>query len=100
MPLASTLKLGGKWSLAATPRLNGTLEVRREEGDLFATDSTTPGPAGLALGITDLALAATLARRRARRDRALSFDPGGHGRRDRQRGGRRTCRDACPPRRR
>jgi translocation and assembly module TamB len=59
MPLASTLKLGGKWSLAATPRLNGTLEVRREEGDLFATDSLTPGPAGLALGIIDLALAAT-----------------------------------------
>ena len=59
MPLASTLKLGGNWSLAATPRLNGTLEVRREDGDLYATDSLTPGATELALGITELALAVT-----------------------------------------
>jgi translocation and assembly module TamB len=58
IPLASTLKIGGDWSLAATPRLNGSLNVRREEGDLFATESTTLDAGELALGITELVLAA------------------------------------------
>ena len=34
LPFTSTLTLGGEWSLAAAPRLNGTLDVRREGGDL------------------------------------------------------------------
>ena len=36
---ASTLTLGGHWSITATPRLNGTLVVSRESGDLAPIDS-------------------------------------------------------------
>jgi len=51
-PLASTLVLGGEWSIAATPRLHGTFAVRRERGDLYATDA---GPsASLAFGLSTL----------------------------------------------
>jgi translocation and assembly module TamB len=35
LPFATTLTLGGDWSLAATPRLNGSMTVRRERGDVF-----------------------------------------------------------------
>lgn len=51
LPGASTLKLGGEWSLAAAPRLNGTATLRRESGDL-----TLAGAAGVALGITAIAV--------------------------------------------
>ena len=40
-PLASTMVIGGDWSLAASPHLNGTLHVRRERGDWFGTESAT-----------------------------------------------------------
>lgn len=30
----STLRIGGQWALASTPRLNGTLTLRREDGDV------------------------------------------------------------------
>lgn len=30
----SDLRIGGRWSVAATPRLNGEIELRRESGDL------------------------------------------------------------------
>lgn len=30
----STLRIGGEWALASTPRLNGTLALRRESGDV------------------------------------------------------------------
>lgn len=56
LPFPSTLVVGGDWSLAATPRLSGTLNVRRESGDWFATESTTLDPADLALGISVLEL--------------------------------------------
>lgn len=36
LPLRSTLVLGGEWKLDAAPRLNGTLSVRRQGGDLYA----------------------------------------------------------------
>jgi translocation and assembly module TamB len=40
LPFGSTVTLGGQWSLAAAPRLNGSLTVRREQGDLaFGTDT-------------------------------------------------------------
>jgi translocation and assembly module TamB len=40
LPFDSTVTLGGEWSLAATPRLNGTVIVRREQGDFaFASDT-------------------------------------------------------------
>ena len=53
-PLASTMVIAGDWSLAASPRLNGTLHVRRERGDLFGTESVNPDARDLALGITTL----------------------------------------------
>ncbi len=37
--VSSTLALRGAWSLDATPRLNGTLSLARESGDLAAGDS-------------------------------------------------------------
>ncbi len=58
LPFASTLTLGGEWALAASPRLNGSLAVRRERGDWFATESETLDPTELALGITQLDLSA------------------------------------------
>ena len=58
LPFPSTLELGGQWSLAATPRLNGTLEIRRERGDWFATESANLDPADLALGISELQVSA------------------------------------------
>ncbi|MEO8751345.1 MAG: translocation/assembly module TamB domain-containing protein [Casimicrobiaceae bacterium] len=51
LPFPSTLVVGGDWSFAATPRLSGALNVHRESGDWFATESVTLDPADLALGI-------------------------------------------------
>ncbi len=58
LPLASTLTLQGAWSLAASPRINGTLSIRNQHGDLFAAGNDIAS-AGYALGITQLALEAT-----------------------------------------
>jgi translocation and assembly module TamB len=58
LPFHSTLVVGGDWSLAATPRLTGTFNLRRERGDWYATESTTLDPGDLALGITELDLSA------------------------------------------
>lgn len=56
----STLILGGSWRLAATPRLNGSIRVRRESGDLvFRTEPR------LALGLSTLELDAGLVDERA-----------------------------------
>ncbi len=52
LPFASTLELGGDWSLAASPRLNGTVRIRRERGDGYAGESTLLDPSELALGIS------------------------------------------------
>src|SRR4029079_6216836 len=68
LPFASTVTLGGEWSLAAAPRLNGSLTVRREQGDLsFGSDSgAVPGDrafrvssAEISARFTDDAVAAT-----------------------------------------
>ncbi len=58
LPFASSLTIGGNWSIAATPRLSGTFTVRREDGDWYGTnaDSETLDPTKLALGITELAV--------------------------------------------
>ncbi len=42
----STLRVGGEWALASTPRLNGTLALRRENGDVFLR-GTPPFALGL-----------------------------------------------------
>src|SRR5262249_24161443 len=44
--VSSTLVIGGDWSIAASPRMNGRLRLRREAGDLASKDVT-----GLALGL-------------------------------------------------
>ena len=56
LPFRSTLLLGGEWSLAATPRLDGTFAVRRESGDWFGSDSPALAQKDVALGITTLEL--------------------------------------------
>lgn len=61
LPFASTLELGGEWSIAASPRLAGTFAVRREKGDWYGTDSATPDPSGLALGISVFDVSGTFA---------------------------------------
>jgi translocation and assembly module TamB len=55
-PVVSTVKLGGAWSIAATPHLNGTFSLRREDGDVYATDADNPKASDYALGIHTLAI--------------------------------------------
>ncbi|MEO6565103.1 MAG: translocation/assembly module TamB domain-containing protein, partial [Casimicrobiaceae bacterium] len=57
-PVVSTVVIGGDWALTAAPKLNGTLNVKRESGDWYASDSTTLDAAELALGITAFDVAA------------------------------------------
>ncbi len=58
-PLASTLTLGGAWSIAAAPRLNGTFSVQREGGDLYASEPDDAAAPDYSLGTTALALKGT-----------------------------------------
>jgi len=56
----SSLLLSGRWQLAATPRLNGTIRIERESGDLaFKTEPR------LALGLSTLVLEAAMQDERA-----------------------------------
>jgi translocation and assembly module TamB len=55
-PIVSTVKLGGAWSIAAAPHLNGTFSLHREDGDLFATDEENPNASDYSLGISTLAI--------------------------------------------
>ena len=54
LPMHSTLTFGGEWSLAATPRLNGTVAVRREQGDLWLVRERDASTADTTAGITAL----------------------------------------------
>ena len=59
LPAQSTLVLGGDWTIAAEPRLNGRFGVHRERGDIvadLAVDGTTQPQD---LGITSLAASGT-----------------------------------------
>lgn len=58
LPFASTLTLAGEWSLAAAPRLNGSVTVRRERGDVFFGAGTSVDLGNRALGVTALDIAA------------------------------------------
>jgi translocation and assembly module TamB len=60
LPVRSTLKMGGEWSLAAAPRLNGTVKLRREDGDVWLRGDGT-GAKDLAAGINALEFAARIA---------------------------------------
>ena len=53
LPFTSTITLSGEWALATTPRLNGTLAVRREGGDITLTRGTGPDST-IAVGITNI----------------------------------------------
>ncbi|MEO5765213.1 MAG: translocation/assembly module TamB domain-containing protein [Casimicrobiaceae bacterium] len=56
LPLVSTLKLSGAWTIASTPKLNGSFSIGRESGDVFGVQSgATPAP-GLAFGLEVLTL--------------------------------------------
>ena len=62
LPVGSTLTLAGDWSVAAGPRLNGTVNLRRDGGDLQVEGSGQAGtPARVALGITKAEIVARLA---------------------------------------
>ncbi len=58
LPFASTLTLAGDWSLAAAPRLNGSVTLRRERGDVFFGAETTFDPGNRAFGVTAIDLSA------------------------------------------
>ena len=60
-PLASTLVIGGDWSVANAPHWSGIVHLRRESGDLFGTDDGGALGEGIALGITALEFEAQLA---------------------------------------
>ncbi|HEX8739685.1 MAG TPA: translocation/assembly module TamB domain-containing protein [Casimicrobiaceae bacterium] len=63
LPFESTLKVGGDWSIAASPRLNGSFHLRREDGDIYAdvpaSGTTAAGTTPRAFGITRLDIAGT-----------------------------------------
>jgi translocation and assembly module TamB len=71
LPLDSTLVLGGQWSIAASPQLNGTFSVTRERGDLFAEIPGADATTRQAAGITTFALTGTV--RNDTVDAQLSF---------------------------
>lgn len=54
MPLRSTMTLKGDWSVVASPRLNGTIHVGREQGDLYAVNNSAIDPVSLGFGIAAL----------------------------------------------
>jgi translocation and assembly module TamB len=59
LPVDATLVLGGDWSIAANPRLDGTFSVKRERGDLIADVPTADGMRREGVGIKTLLLAGT-----------------------------------------
>ena len=58
LPFVSTVTLGGDWSLAAAPRLNGSVTLRREQGDLAFGSDTGLSAADRAFRVTSAELAA------------------------------------------
>lgn len=54
LTVRSTLTLKGDWSVAASPRLDGTIHVARDAGDVFASSAETTDPArGLGISVFD-----------------------------------------------
>jgi translocation and assembly module TamB len=59
LPAESTLVLGGNWSIAAAPRLNGRFSLQRERGDLIADVPSGTSTRREGVGISALAIAGT-----------------------------------------
>ena len=57
-PVRTTLVMAGDWNVVANPRLNGTVNLRRERGDVFA-DASTVNAGELAFGLSELRATAT-----------------------------------------
>lgn len=65
LPFDSTLVVGGDWSIAAAPRLEGNFALRRERGDIYPVGAATAAAPAAAserrgLGITTLEVSGTL----------------------------------------
>ncbi len=58
--IASTLVVGGAWAIDATPRLNGTIALARESGDLVFVDASSGDAVRLPLELARLALDARI----------------------------------------
>ena len=100
LPFASTLTIGGDWSIAATPRLSGTFSVRREAGDWYGGESTTLGPAAARARHHRACSVRPVRRRRAHRERALPLRARGDARRAILARGRPRAPDSSTPPRR
>ncbi|HVN34531.1 MAG TPA: translocation/assembly module TamB domain-containing protein, partial [Casimicrobiaceae bacterium] len=61
LPFVSTVTLGGEWSLAAAPTLNGSVAIRREQGDLVFGADTGLSAADRALRVSSAELTARFA---------------------------------------
>ncbi|HET6802355.1 MAG TPA: translocation/assembly module TamB domain-containing protein, partial [Casimicrobiaceae bacterium] len=59
LPLDASLVLGGEWSIAAAPTLNGAFSIRRESGDIFAKIGEDGATERRGLGVTALAVSGT-----------------------------------------
>lgn len=59
LPVESTLVLGGDWSIAAAPRLNGRFSVQRERGDVIADVPSASSVRREGVGITALTVSGT-----------------------------------------
>ncbi|HJU23437.1 MAG TPA: translocation/assembly module TamB domain-containing protein [Casimicrobiaceae bacterium] len=59
LPVDSTLVVGGDWSIAASPRLNGRFTLARERGDVRVDVPSSGSNNGQAIGISELKIAGT-----------------------------------------
>jgi translocation and assembly module TamB len=61
LPFASTVTFGGDWALEASPRLNGSITVRRESGDLSVRRDAALDLPAVPMGITSAEVTARFA---------------------------------------
>jgi|GEM_PF-900420 len=59
LPVDSTLVVGGDWSIAAAPRLNGRFTLARERGDVRVDVPSSASTIAQAIGISELKIAGT-----------------------------------------
>ncbi len=60
LTFGSTLTLSGRWDVAAAPRINGSIDIARESGDLYGADASSASFRQYPLGIERLTLAARM----------------------------------------